>query len=179
MNGMTKMGFLSPDFHPKRTSPKLKACAFHADCCCDVIVGHDVLCAFGTQLDFEEGHLVCDGVSVPMHEFPIDASEVTPIEHLLQDYLDSNEENDEDGPSFDDNFASETLDNLHEADELQNHALISCQSNKKNSLNSCPSLMFFSMTSSRPLQTRKSILKLIHLLHLTILMLAQFLILIR
>ena len=112
------MGFLSPDFHPKRTSPKLKACAFHADCCCDVIVGHDVLCAFGTQLDFEEGHLVCDGVSIPMHEFPNNASEAIPIKHLLKDCLDCNEENCEDGLSFDNNFAAETLDSSYEAGDI-------------------------------------------------------------
>ena len=62
--------FSLPDFHPKRTLPKLKACIFHADCRCDMIVGHDVLHAFGIQLDFEEGRLVCDGVSIPMHELP-------------------------------------------------------------------------------------------------------------
>ena len=71
--------------------------------------------AFGVQLDFEEGHLVCDGVSVPVHEFPNDASEATPIEHLLQDCLDCNEENDKDGLSFDNDFAVEMLDSLHES----------------------------------------------------------------
>ena len=105
--------FSMPDFHPKQTLPKLKACVFHADCHCDVIVGCNVLWAFGVQMDFEEGHLACDGVSIPMREFPINASEATPIEHLLQDYLDHNKENDKDGLSFDDNFAVEILDSSY------------------------------------------------------------------
>ena len=53
-----------------------------------MIVGCDVLQAFRVQLDFEEGRLVCDGVSVPMREFPDNTSEISPIEHLLQDHLD-------------------------------------------------------------------------------------------
>ena len=111
--------FSLPDFHPKWTPPKLKACAFHADCCHNVIVGLNISQAFGDQLDFDEGHLLCDGVSVPMLEFPNDASEVTPIEHLSQDYLDCNKENDKDGLSFDNNFAAETWDSLHEAGDVQ------------------------------------------------------------
>ena len=102
------------DFHPKQTLPKLKAYVFHAECCYDVIVGHNVLWAFGTQLDFEDGRLVCDGVSIHVHEFPNDASETTPIEDLLQDYLECNKENDKDGLSFDNDFAAETLDSLCE-----------------------------------------------------------------
>ena len=98
------------DFHPKQTLPKLKAHTFHAECCCDVIVGCNVLQAFGTQIDFKDGWLVCDGVSVHVCKFPNDASEATPTEHLLCDCLDHNEENDKDGLSFDDNFAVETLD---------------------------------------------------------------------
>ena len=101
------------DFHPKQTLPKLKARVFHAHCHYNMIVGCDVLWAFGVQLDFEEGCLVCDGVSVPMHEFPNNASEATLIEHLLQDYLDHNKENDKDGLSFDDNFAVEILDSSY------------------------------------------------------------------
>ena len=70
------------------------------------------------QLDFEEGCLVCDGVSIPMCEFPKNTSDATPIEHLLQDYLDCNEENDKDGLSFDKNFAVEILDSLCEAGDI-------------------------------------------------------------
>ena len=65
-----------------------------------MIVGCNVLRAFGVQLDFEEGRFVCDGVSVPMRKFPNDTSKITPIEHLLQDYLDHTKENDKDGISF-------------------------------------------------------------------------------
>ena len=57
-------------------------------------------------------HLVCDGVSIPMGEFPNNASEATPIDHLSQDCLDHNKENDKDGLSFDDNFAVKILDSL-------------------------------------------------------------------
>ena len=107
--------FSLPDFHLKWTSPKLKACPFHVECHYNVIVGCNVLWPFGMQLDFEDGCLVCDGVSIPMHEFPNDASEATPIEHLSQDYLDRSKENDKDRLSFDDNFGAETLDSLCEA----------------------------------------------------------------
>ena len=53
-----------------------------------------------------------------MREFPNNASEATPIKHLLQDYLDCTEENDEDGMSFEDNFTAEILDSLHEAGDI-------------------------------------------------------------
>ena len=75
-----------------------------------MIVRRNVLWAFGVQLDFEEGRLVCDGVSIPMCEFPNEAS---------QDYLDHNKENDKDGLSFDDNFAVATLDSLYEGGDIQ------------------------------------------------------------
>ena len=84
-----------------------------------MIVGRDVLQAFRVQLDFEEGRLVCDGVSIPMHEFPDNTSEITPIEHLLQDYLDQVEENDKDDNSFEDNFAVEILDSSYEAGDIR------------------------------------------------------------
>ena len=77
--------FSLSDFHPKQTLPKLKAFAFHAEHCCNMIVRCNVLWAFGTQLDFEDGCFVCDRVSVPMREFPKDASEAALIEHLSQD----------------------------------------------------------------------------------------------
>ena len=107
----------SLDFHPKQTPPKLKAHIFHANCCYNMIVGHNVLRAFGVQLDFDKGYLVCDGVSIPMCEFPNNASEATPIEHLLQDYLDHNKENDKDR-LFDDDFAVEILDSLYEPGDI-------------------------------------------------------------
>ena len=69
--------------------------------------------------DFEEGQLVCDGVSIPVREFPDNTSEIAPIEHLLQDHLDRIKENDEDDNSFEDNFAAETLDGSHEARDIQ------------------------------------------------------------
>ena len=83
-----------------------------------MIVGCDELRAFGVQLDFEEGQLVCDGVSIPMHEFPDSTSEFAPIEHLSQDYLDCDKENDKDDNSFEDNFVVEILDSLHEAGDI-------------------------------------------------------------
>ena len=102
--------FSLPDFHPERTPPKLKDCTFHADRHCNVIVGCDILWAFGAQLDFDKGRLVCNGVSVPMRKFPNDASEATSIEHLSQDHIDHNKENGKDGLSFDNDFVAETLD---------------------------------------------------------------------
>ena len=70
------------------------------------------------QLDFKEGRLVCDGVSIPMREFPGNTSEIAPIEYLLQGYLDDTKENDESGTSFEDNFAAEILDSLCEAGDI-------------------------------------------------------------
>ena len=92
--------FSLPDFHPELTLPKLKAHVFHADCCHNLIAGHNALQAFGVHMDFEEGHLVCDGVSVPVCKFPNNASKTIPVEHLLQDCLNRNEWNDKDGFSF-------------------------------------------------------------------------------
>ena len=92
--------FSPPNFHPKQTSPNLKAHLFHAECCHNVIVHHNVLQAFGTQLYIKECFLVCDGVSIAMHKFPDYASEATPIQHLLQDCLERNEENHKDGLSW-------------------------------------------------------------------------------
>ena len=54
-----------------------------------------------------------------MHEFPNDASETSPIEYLLQDYLDCTKENDKNGLSFEDNFAAEILDSSYEAGDIQ------------------------------------------------------------
>ena len=84
-----------------------------------MIVGHNTLRAFGVQLDFEEGQHVCNGVSIPMRKFPNNTSEITPIKHLLQDYLDCTRENDKDGISFEDNFAAETLESLYEAGDVR------------------------------------------------------------
>ena len=58
-------------------------------------------------------------------------------------------------------------------------ALISHLRNERIFSSSFLSLMFFSTTSSRRLLTRKYTSKLIHLLHLTVLVLTQFLILTR
>ena len=69
-------------------------------------------------MDFEEGRLVCDEVSIPLLEFLNDASEATPIEHLLQDHLDCNKENDKDGLSFCGDFAAETMDGSCEAGDI-------------------------------------------------------------
>ena len=54
-----------------------------------------------------------------MCEFPDNTSEIAPIEHFLQDYLDRNEENDKDDNSFEDNFAAEKLDSSHEAGDIR------------------------------------------------------------
>ena len=53
-----------------------------------------------------------------MREFPDNTSEIAPIEHLSQDYLDHNKENDKDD-SFVDNFAVEILDSLYEAGDIR------------------------------------------------------------
>ena len=108
--------FSLPDFHPKRTLPKLKARVFHADCRYDMIIGRDVLRAFGIRLDFEDNCIACDGVSVPMREFPNDP-DIPPIEHLLQDYLDRIENDGDSSP--DDNFASEILDSSYEPADIR------------------------------------------------------------
>ena len=100
----------------------------------------------------------------------------------MQDHLDRNEENDKDGLSFNDNFAARILDSLDEAGDVQAIAdlcthLMPEQQEDLYKLLSKFDMLF--MTSSRPLQTKKSILRLICLSHLTIIVLAQFLILTR
>ena len=66
-------------------------------------------------LNFKDGHIDCDGVSIPMCEFPNNASEATPIEHLSHDHLDQNKNNDKNGFSFDN---AEILDSSCEAGKI-------------------------------------------------------------
>ena len=133
-------------------------------------------------MDFDEGQLVCDFVSVPMGEFPDNASEASPIECHLQDCLDCTKENDKDSISFDDDFAAETFEGLCEAGDVQ-AITDSCTqlhlSNERIFSGTFLSLTFFSTTSSGRSLTRKHISKLTHLLHLTVLVLLHFLILTR
>ena len=100
-----------PDFHPKQTLPKFKACVFHAECCYDMIIGLDVLHAFSVKLDFEDHCIVCDKVSVPMHKFPAEL-EIMLIEHLPQDYLDRLE--DDEVSASEEYFMAEILDGSYE-----------------------------------------------------------------
>ena len=108
--------FIFPDFHPKQTLPKFKACVFRTECPYDVIIGHDVLHDFGVKLDFEDHHIVCDKVSIPMLEFPA-KSEIVPIEHLLQDYLDHLE--DDEVVASEESFAAEILDSSYELSDVR------------------------------------------------------------
>ena len=64
-----------------------------------MIVGRDVLRAFGIKLDFETDKVVANGISRPMRAFPTPTDELNSVDILLQEYLDNvdpifNDEND-------------------------------------------------------------------------------------
>ena len=90
-----------PEYHSKQALSKLKAKVFHADCRYDMIVGRDVLRAFGVNLDFENNTIAVGGVSRPMREFPQSVEGHLPTDVLLQDFLDTIDPafNDEDSQS--------------------------------------------------------------------------------
>ena len=104
-----------PEFFAKRKLPKLSARVFHADCRYDMIVGRDVLRAFGVLLDFEGDQMQCDGSTIPMRTFPTDtaSSGNYALDFLLNEYIDR-AENDE-TPISDDLYADEILDSSYEA----------------------------------------------------------------
>ena len=108
--------FLLPEFNTKRTLPKLDAKVFHADCRYDMIVGRDVLRAFGIKLDFEEDAIVSGDVSVPMREFPTATPTSEPVDQLLNDFLDRLSEDDEDiNPSSEEAYTKEILESKYDA----------------------------------------------------------------
>jgi len=78
-----------PEFYSRRTLPKLAARIFYTSCRYDLILGRDVLRAFGLSLDFEENRIICDGRSVAMRDFPADNSDYSAVEQLIIDYADS------------------------------------------------------------------------------------------
>ena len=98
-----------PEFFAKRKLPKLSARVFHADCRYDMIVGRDVLRAFGVLLDFEGDQMQCDGSTIPMRTFPTDtaSSGNYALDFLLNEYIDR-AENDE-TPISDDLYGDEIL----------------------------------------------------------------------
>ena len=103
---VTMNDLILPEFSSKRSFPTLKAQVFHAPCRYDMIVGRDVLRAFGVKLDFEEDCIVSRGVSRPMREFPNDLpKDVTAVDSLLQDFIDYTLD-DEDDDCLDDDEAS-------------------------------------------------------------------------
>ena len=92
-----------PECSATKKMSKLAARVIHAECRYDIIVGRDVLRAFGVVLDFEDMVVSSSDVSIPMREFP----QVSPefplvVEHLLNDYLCRSWDDDEDVLSSDD-----------------------------------------------------------------------------
>lgn len=59
-----------PEFHWNRSVNSVLASVFCADCCYDIIAGHDVLRQLGMQFDFENHLLEWDGSVVAMREYP-------------------------------------------------------------------------------------------------------------
>ena len=86
---------------------------FHSKARYDMIVGQDILRAFGIQLDFKANNIICDGFSLPMREFPLEL-DTTPIEELLSDYVDCMLSNDKDLSSDNDICADKILDSSYE-----------------------------------------------------------------
>ena len=95
-----------PEFHAKRVLPKMAAKVFHADCRYDMILGRDVLRAFGIVLDFKDDVIVSDGISKPMRVFP-EVEGMTTVDVLLQEYLDEIDPAFNDEESFDSSDAGD------------------------------------------------------------------------
>jgi hypothetical protein len=53
-----------------------------------MILGRDVLRAFGIKIDFENDAIIANGVSKPMRPFPQGKDGLLAVDVLLQDYLD-------------------------------------------------------------------------------------------
>ena len=90
-----------PEFQPKQCLPKTNLKVFGADCRYDMILGRDVLRAFGIRLDFETNTIVAGEVSRPMRDFPEQIEGMKAIDVLLHEYLDDLDPviNDEDDSS--------------------------------------------------------------------------------
>ena len=109
--------FVLPEFSSKQKLTKLKANVFNAECRYDMIVGRDVLRAFGIKLDFEDDCIVANDVSVPMRPFPKATPTMEPVDQLLADYVDRLSDNDEDTSSTSDDeaHATEILESKYDA----------------------------------------------------------------
>ena len=103
-----------PEFNPKQALHKLGAKVFDADCRYDMILGRDVLRAFGIKLDFEHDTITSNGISRSMREYPQPVDDgMRPVDVLLHDYLDDMEFNDEDDESSDETYA-DLMDSKYE-----------------------------------------------------------------
>ena len=93
-----------PEHQPKQSLPKAAAKVFHADCRYDMIVGRDILRAFGIDIYFSTDTVVVNGISKPMRPFPTARDGMAEAHVLLQDFLNETDPvvNDEDSESSED-----------------------------------------------------------------------------
>ena len=91
---------VSPEFHSKQVPHNLQARAFNVDCHHNVILGHDILQAFGIKLDFND-----DPCTLNEDSHPVDV--------LVKEFLDNLEVNDEDILSSNDN-CTDLLESKHD-----------------------------------------------------------------
>ena len=106
-----------PEHQPKQSLPKAAAKVFHADCRYDMIVGRDILRAFGIDINFSTDTVVVNGVSKPMRPFPTARDGMAEAHVLLQDFLDETDPvvNDEDSESSEDDvLAADILESKYE-----------------------------------------------------------------
>ena len=97
-----------PEFQPKHKLPKLSANVFHTKCHYGLIVGRDVLGAFGVVLDFKDNCILSSDISLPMRNFPSTQNGVNAVHVLLDECLDCMTLNDED-PSSDNVYATGSM----------------------------------------------------------------------
>ena len=104
-----------PEYNSKRVLPKMPAKVFTADCRYDIIIGRDMLRAFGMKLDFELCEITCANITRAMREFPKSKDDLLPVDILLQEYLDDMEDDDEDDDdSTSDDLYAEMMDSKYE-----------------------------------------------------------------
>ena len=106
-----------PELLKSTTLPKCSARVFHAPCRYDLIVGRDLLSAFGVSLDFDK-HLVKgrDGLEVGMRPYPEGDMYYSPVMQLMLEVIDADTFGNDEGymSSDDECFAAEIKDSKYD-----------------------------------------------------------------
>ena len=82
-------GVVFPEFFCTQKLDNIWARLFHSECCCDVIVGRDMLNALGIAMEFAKKEITWNKTVILMHFFPqIDEDNLPVAQQLLNEFLD-------------------------------------------------------------------------------------------